>query len=1653
MNLLKDVFISYGRADSREFAQHLCHRLTEAGYTVWFDYNDIPPGKDYQLRINDGIAKADNFLFIISPHATNSAYCRKEIDLAIALNKRLVPIMHVEQISKETWQQRHPHSSEADWQAYQATGKHSCFTHLHPELAKINWNQVSFQSGINDFEQSFQSLVGLFEQQRDVVHQHTVLLTRAMTWEQQHRQTPVLLVGDDCRQGIDWLQARFQDRQSPGQPTDLQCEFIAESLKSAKNLMTQVFLAYAETDRAVMEPVRRSLWRAGITVWTNTTDLQPGADFPQAILQGIEQADNLVYLLSPASLESSYCQRELSYAIALNKRIIPILVSPVEAATCPPELSDLHYIDLTGNPQVGDYQADESELLRILQTDDEYYQTHKLLLVQALKWKQQHRNPSILLRGYNLRQADIWLKTAQTRSQHLPTPLQADLIEESLRQPPPSSLDVFISYSRADADFARQLNDTLQIYGKLTWFDQESIANASADFKTEIRRGIEVSNNFVFILSPRSVQSRYCAEEVEYAAKLNKRFITILHQPIDLEGLHPALAQVQWLDFAQAERDFWEDFNQLVRVLETDREYVQSHTKWSQQAIEWQQLQQSPDLLLRGSEFAIAEAWLQAAIKEHKQPAPTELQVNYIEASQAAIAAEVRQEQRQRVILRSLLGIMTTVALVAAGTGVWASHSRRQAIKSEIQALAASSEAQFITGQSFDALVTALKAEDRLRSAHWLAHDRPLHDRVTTALQQAVYLGREIHRLEDFERLVSAAKFSPDGQTLITVDEQQIKLWTPDGQRLKNADGLPIAPLEHAGQFNSVVFTADSRALMMSGWDPGLGQPSIQRWDLAGNALPTLSSETQWQWIAPSPNGQTIATSDGNSIRLWHPDGTLRTDLPNSAAVGWLSSLSELGQNGFSEDGQTLVVFESDRQLVRLWRLDGTYQEFVVPGELQYQALSPDGSRLIFSGDDQLQVYQPDGTQQVTLAQSQLPQNATLGTVVLSADGHIAASYTFNQANRGPFVRLWNPEGDLIAALDGHDAFISTMKFSPDGQLLATASYDKTVKLWRLDGTLVDDLPGHADWINSLDFRPDGAVLATGSYDATLRLWSVDVNLAKSTQVDQHFVNPDQTQFVTGMTNGPVKLWQADGSPIATLTEQNAGVVNANWSADGSTLVTTAQQAQVSYGPVQVWSADGQRQATLIEQTETTPKDTTSELVTRISSDGQRIITIAQTPETYGPARLWTQDGQLLATLVEQLPKAEGYTENHHYHNVIAFTGDGQAIVTQLEGMEGDGPVQLWNTDGGPITTLIAPMMRAEAVAEAAYVGRQVFSSESGGTLVTLPYTSETYGPVELWDSSGQKQATLVEAIAIADDEERSSTWIDVKLSPDGETISTVVRSPQNPGLVQLWDAQGQAIATLMAIEEMAEEDDINVLFTFSPTGDTFVTQKYSSTTYGPVQLWRQNGELIATLIEPMAKSEDEAQQAIDIRFSEDGQTLITTVPNGAVQRWQTETGTLINTVMPSLDSSNPWGLIVSPDETLLAVPIGAKTYEIWDVEGQRLRTIQGDGDATAPQFSADSQMFVVGNYDNRVRLWHRDQSSLITLGGHESPPTSLFFAPDSTQLASADNRQLILHQLDGLTDLDNLVQMGCERVATHILHSAEFGEGDRSLCQNVLSD
>jgi TIR domain len=174
MQELQDVFISYGRKDSLEFAANLNRRLVDRGLMVWFDFDDIPVGVDYQKQIDDGIERSDNFVFIISPHAVNSPYCWKEIELALKRNKHIIPLMHVEHISHETWQERNPTGTDGQWQDYQSEGLHDHFQNMHPEVRKINW--VYFREGIDDFDTAFSSLVGIFDQHKVYVSQHTMLL-------------------------------------------------------------------------------------------------------------------------------------------------------------------------------------------------------------------------------------------------------------------------------------------------------------------------------------------------------------------------------------------------------------------------------------------------------------------------------------------------------------------------------------------------------------------------------------------------------------------------------------------------------------------------------------------------------------------------------------------------------------------------------------------------------------------------------------------------------------------------------------------------------------------------------------------------------------------------------------------------------------------------------------------------------------------------------------------------------------------------------------------------------------------------------------------------------------------------------------------------------------------------------------------------------------------------------------------------------------------------------------------------------------------------------------------------------------------------------------------------------------------------------------
>ncbi|MEM9807610.1 MAG: TIR domain-containing protein, partial [Cyanobacteria bacterium P01_D01_bin.56] len=1226
MTPFSDAFISYGRVDSKGFVTHLAEKLAAQGLDVWVDFEDIPLGVDYQEFINEGIDKSDNFLYVISPHSVNSKYCALELELAIKHNKRIIPLMQVEEISKDIWQQRYPQHTDFDWQDYTAAGKHSSHIHLHPLVSKINW--VYFR-GQDDFASSFQGLLELIESQKSHIRFHTKLLAQALAWERHQKKTQYLLFGEERHHAEQWLIHAARAEQASCLPNDLQCEFINASTKNANNLMTQVFIAYADQDKHIAEKIRRGLLRLGITVWNNTHDIETGQDFQAAINHGIESADNLIFLLSPEALRSSYCQHELDYAQHLNKRIIPILTRTVDVQDMPPSLQSLQYIDLADNINDHDYSQDERKILRVLHREETYYRDHKVLLVKSLKWKRQQHNPGILLRGYDLRTAEAWLKTAKRRTNNLPTQLQIEFIEESLRQPPEASLDVFISYSRSDGEFARKLNNELQKHGKKTWFDQESISAGTQDFEQEIYHGIEKSNNFIFVISPRAITSPYCDREVAYAAQLNKRFITVLYREISSNPLHPELAKIQWIDFSQSSENFYTGFNQMIRVLETDRDHVQHHTNISLQALQWEQKNQSPDLLIRGGELEAAQHWQQEAQAQQKQPLPTDLQINYLDACQKFQQATLKKEQRQQKFTQVLLGLMTIAFLGTMGLSIYAiSQTRRAktALRGQISLLSNQSHALVKNNQELDALVQATHAGQLLTD---LGNTNPnLQEDVTNALQESLAWIKTRNRDKAHDNEITGIAIHPNERVLATASyDDNVHIW--------DSSGYLLHTLQHNMGVAMLRFTADGRYLITQSLDDVIHVWTTD-WEPKLKISYEASEEDDIWSLDVSPNSQWVAigTKKGQ-LNIWEIEtGKLITSFSHGLAIGGVR---------FSPDSVSLVSWDTQNTF-KLWSKEGKLQKTFKHSMLWDVLFSPDGQTLATRSEN--------GTVKIWSSSGEEINTLDLGTSVyefaFSQDSQfLAAGTSSGLLKLIPVKETKQPQAFQENATSNvpfiaHEGKINSIRFSPDNKTLITAGSDQMVKVWGLNGQELHRLKHQSEVWEAQPSPINGRWIASYDNEQLLRIW--DLTQQTATRLKSHHqltprvnFSPNEQTIGTSSQDGQLNLWNRQGILLSTLTQESAALNDFQFSSDGQRILTGGADMTAK-----LFDKDGQ--VLRVFQHDASVRQV------RFSPNNQFMATW----QADGLVKLWSLGGKLLTTLIEQYSPS--------------FSSNGELLITAKAG-------------------------------------------------------------------------------------------------------------------------------------------------------------------------------------------------------------------------------------------------------------------------------------------------------------------------------------------------------------------------------------------------
>jgi hypothetical protein len=328
----------------------------------------------------------------------------------------------------------------------------------------------------------------------------------------------------------------------------------------------------------------------------------------------------------------------------------------------------------------------------------------------------------------------------------------------------PDRPDVFVSYSRRDKEFVEKLL-LAELVGKEkdVWIDLQDIPPA-ADWRDRVWRGIEAAKAFMFVLSPDSVTSKICLDELERAVEQNKRLIPAVRRDVDPERVPAALERPNWIWLRDGD-DFGEQFAQVVEALETDLDWRDMHARLGARANEWKRAGDDTSFLLRGNDLDGAERWL-ADQAEHKERA-TPLQSEYIVASRRAAA------RRQRLTLTAVAAALA----ISIGLTIFALLQRSAAIDREKVArsreLAASASAQLPA----DPELSALLAREAARISPT--------DQAENALRIALGQTHVHSVLSSGAGAVWAADFSSKGDFVVTASsDRRVRVWDARSGRL-----------------------------------------------------------------------------------------------------------------------------------------------------------------------------------------------------------------------------------------------------------------------------------------------------------------------------------------------------------------------------------------------------------------------------------------------------------------------------------------------------------------------------------------------------------------------------------------------------------------------------------------------------------------------------------------------------------------------------------------------------------------------------------------------------------------------------------------------------------------------------------------------------
>ncbi|MFI7103958.1 AAA family ATPase [Streptomyces sp. NPDC050161] len=569
----------------------------------------------------------------------------------------------------------------------------------------------------------------------------------------------------------------------------------------------------------------------------------------------------------------------------------------------------------------------------------------------------------------------------------------------------------------------------------------------------------------------------------------------------------------------------------------------------------------------------------------------------------------------------------------------------------------------------------------------------------------------------------------------------------------------------------------------------------------------------------------------------------------------------------------------------------------------------------------------------------------------------------------------------LATPLLGHSGAVYLTSFSPDGKILATASYDRTVRLWNVaDPThpkpLGTPLTGHTSWVSSAVFSPDGHTLASASDDGTVRLWNVrdprHPRLLGTPLAGHHGTtyllafSRDGRTLATANEDHTVRLWDIRDlrrpTSLGALTGHTAAVRSVAFSPDGRTLAAGGDDHSI-----RLWDLADPRHPAPVGKVLTGHTGTVHSVA---FSPDSRTLASGGADNTI---RLWNvSEPRHAAPLGAPLTGHTGPLWS------VAFSPDGNMLAAG----SADSTASLWN-----VSDPAYPSQVGEPLAGGSGEMYAVGFSPDGRTLATGSGDSK----VRLWSIPTSNMVGNIGAFR-----------------PDGRVLATAARDER----VRLWNVQTPNRPVVLGKPFLPAKGDVRAL-EFSPDGHTLAVLTGSHA----VQLWN-----VADPARPVPHGPPVALRTRfagpgALAFSPDGRTLATAYDDNTIQLWNGRDPSRLRPLGAPLTGHKGYvnSLSFSPDGHTLASGSADATVRLWNTVDPRHATLRGAplrghlGPVNALVYSPDGHTLASGSDDDTVRLWNTtDPADATPLGapltGHTQAVVSLTFSKDGRTLASGGN-------------------------------------------------